>query len=267
MNRNYLLYLNKILLFFLVLFIFSCTSNIKNSNNLSENKSIEILSEVHGLGDKIKNHYKISVHYVGTLEDGTEFDNSYKRNQPFVFQIGLRQVIPGWEIALMGMQVGGKKKFKVPPSLAYGNLGVGDLIPPNSSLTFDVEIINIKSPGYIEINSEQLLLLRKEKLFFLMKKNFILIDIRTEKEWQLTGVIEGSYKISAFDYNDNLNPNFLKIYKKHVKENDHVVFISNKGEVSSILANGFIENLGMRNIYSLKGGIQEWIKKGNKINI
>ena len=267
MSRNYLLYLNKILLFFLVLFIFSCTSKIKNSNNLSENKSIEILSEVHGLGDKIKNHYKISVHYVGTLEDGTEFDNSYKRNKPFVFQIGLRQVISGWEIALMGMQVGGKKKFKVPPSLAYGNLGVGDLIPPNSSLIFDIEIINIKPPGYIEINSEQLLSLNEEKLFFLMEKKLLLIDIRTEQEWQLTGVIEGSYKISAFDSKGNLNPNFLKMYKKNVKENDHVVFISDKGEISSILANGFIENLGMKNIYSLKGGIQEWIIKGNKINI
>ena len=267
MNRNYLLYLNKILLFFLVLFIFSCTSKIKNSNNLSENKSIEILSEVHGLGDKIKNHYKISVHYVGTLEDGTEFDNSYKRKQPFEFQIGIRQVIPGWEIALMGMQVGSKKKFKVPPSLAYGNTGAGDLIPPNSFLTFDVEIINIKPPGYIEINSEQLLSLQKEKLFLLMGKKLILIDIRTEKEWQLTGVIEGSYKVSAFDSKGNLNPNFLKMYKKNVKENDHVIFISEKGEVSAILANGFIENLGMKNIYSLQGGIQEWIIKGNKINI
>ena len=145
--------------------------------------------------------------------------------------------------------------------------GVGDLIPPNSSLIFDVEIINIKPPGYIEINSEQLLSLNKEKLFFLMEKKLILIDIRTEKEWQLTGVIEGSYKISAFDSKGNLNPNFLKMYKKNVKENDHVVFISDKGEVSSILANGFIENLGMKNIYSLKGGIQEWIIKGNKINI
>ena len=267
MNRNYLLYTNKTLLFFLVLFVFSCTSKIKNSNNLSENESIEILSEVHGLGDKIKNHYKISVHYVGTLEDGTEFDNSYKRNQPFKFQIGTRVVIPGWEIALMGMKVGGKKKFIVPSSLAYGYSGVGDLIPPNSSLIFDVEIINIKPPGYIEINSEQLLSLQKEKLFLLMEKKLILIDIRTEKEWNLTGVIEGSYKISAFDSKGNLNPNFLKMYKKNVKENDHVIFISDKGEVSSILANGFIENLGMKNIYSLKGGIQEWITKGNKINI
>ncbi len=267
MNKNYLLYTNKILLFFLVLFIFSCTSKIKNSKDLSDNKSIEILSEVYGFGDKIKNHYKISVHYVGTLEDGTEFDNSYKRNQPFVFQIGLRQVIPGWEIALMGMQVGGKKKFKVPSSLAYGNLGAGDLIPPNSSLIFDVEIINIKPPGYIKINSEQLLSLQKEKLFLLMEKKLILIDIRTEKECQLTGVIQGSYKISAFDSKGSLNPNFLKMYKKNVKENDHVIFISEKGEVSAILANGFIENLGMKNIYSLKGGIQEWIIKGNKINI
>ena len=57
------------------------------------------------------------------------------------------------------------------------------------------------------------------------------------------------------------------MYKKNVKENDYVVFISDKGEVSSILANGFIENLGMKNIYSLKGGIKEWIKDGNKISM
>ena len=267
MNKNYLLYINKILLLFIFFFIFSCSSNTKKSNNLSDNESIEILSEVYGLGDKIKNHYKISVHYIGTLQEGTEFENSYKRNQPLEFQIGLRQVIPGWEIALMGMQVGGKKKFKVPPSLAYGNSGAGDLIPPNSSLIFDVEIINIKPPGYIEINSEQLLSLQKDKLFLLMVNKFILIDIRTKKEWELTGVIKGSYRISAFDSKGNLNPNFLKMYKKNVKENDYVVFISDKGEVSSILANGFIENLGMKNIYSLKGGIQEWIIKGNEINI
>ncbi len=267
MNRNYLLYTNKILLLLSVLFIFSCTSKIKNSDNLFDNESIEILSEIYGLGDKIKNHYKISVHYVGALEDGTEFDNSYIRNQLFEFQIGLNQVIPGWEIALMGMQVGGKKKFKIPPSLAYGNSGAGDSIPPNSFLIFDVEIINIKPPGYIEINSEQLLSLQKENFFLLMEKKFILIDIRTEKEWQNTGVIEGSYKISAFDSKGNLNPNFLKMYKKNVKENDYVVFLSDKGEISSILANGFVENLGMKNIYSLKGGIQEWIIKGNKINI
>ncbi len=267
MNKNYLLYINKILLFSLFFCIFSCTSKINNSDNLADNKSIKILSEVYGLGDKIKKHYKIKVHYVGALEEGTEFDNSYKRKQPFVFQIGLRQVIPGWEIALLGMQVGGKKKFKVPPSLAYGDSGVGDLIPPNSSLIFDVEIIDIKPPGYTEINSEQLISLKKEKLFYLINKNLILIDIRTMKEWQLTGVIEGSYKISAFDSKNNLNSNFLKMYKKNVKENDYVVFISDKGEVSSILANGFIENLGMKNIYSLKGGIQEWIKDGNKISM
>jgi len=160
-----------------------------------------------------------------------------------------------------------KKKFKVPPSLAYGNFGIDGLVPPNSPLIFDIEIISIKPPRYIEINSEQLLSLQKEKLFMLINKKFILIDIRTKKEWEHTGVIEGSYKISAFDSKGNLNPNFLKMYKKNVKENDHVVFISDKGEVSAILANGFIENLGMKNIYSLKGGIQEWIIKGNKINI
>ena len=162
MNNNYLLYTNKILLSFLVLFIFSCTSKIKNSKDLSVNESIEILSEVYGLGDKIKNHYKISVHYVGTLEDGTEFDNTYKRNQPFVFQIGIRQVILGWEIGLMDMKVGGKRKIKIQSELAYGKTGAGDRIPPNATLIFDVEIIAIQPPGYMIINGDELLSMQKK---------------------------------------------------------------------------------------------------------
>ena len=72
---------------------------------------IQILSDIAGTGPKIVNHSKVSVHYRGTLEDGTEFDSSFKRNQPFVFQIGVRQVIPGWEIGLMDMKVGGKRRI------------------------------------------------------------------------------------------------------------------------------------------------------------
>ena len=143
---------------------------------------IEILSDIPGNGPEIKIHYKIKVNYRGFFEDGTEFDSSYKRNKPLEFQIGLRQVIPGWEIGLMGMKVGGKRILKIPPSLAYGVKGVGDLIPPNSTLIFEIEILNIKAPGYKEIDIEN---------FILFQKNLVVIDIRTQGQRDETGIING----------------------------------------------------------------------------
>ena len=215
---------------------------------------IEILSDIPGTGPKIVNHSKVSVHYRGTLEDGTEFDSSFKRNQPFVFQIGIRQVILGWEIGLMDMKVGGKRKIKIPSELAYGETGAGDLIPPNATLIFDVEIIAIQPPGYMIINGDELLSMQK--------KGLIVIDIRTEEEWKKTGFIIGSKKITAFDDEGNFNPAFLRSFESLTKKNtvnSKVVFISLSGDISSILANGFVEQLGYKKIFSLKGGIKEWI--------
>ena len=105
---------------------------------------IEILSDIPGTGPTIVNHSKISVHYRGTLEDGTEFDSSFKRNQPFVFQIGIRKVIPGWEIGLMDMKVGGKRTLIIPSNLAYGKTGKGNIIPPNATLIFEIELLEIE---------------------------------------------------------------------------------------------------------------------------
>ena len=218
---------------------------------------IEILSDTPGSGPEIKIHYKIKVNYVGTFDDGTQFDSSYKRNKPLTFQIGLRQVIPGWELGLMGMRVGGKRVIKVPSSLAYGESGAGNLIPPNSTLIFGIEILNIEPPGYKEINVENLMSLQKNGL--------IIIDIRTQEQWDEKGIINGSHQITAFDILGNLNPNFVKRFHSIAIENDHVVFISDTGEISAILANGFVENLGFKNVYSLQGGIQEWIDKYNKV--
>ena len=221
---------------------------------------IEILSDIPGTGPTIVNHSKISVHYRGTLDDGTEFDSSFKRNQPFVFQIGVRQVIPGWEIGLMGMKVGGKRKIKIPPELAYGKNGAGKSIPPNATLIFDVEIIAIQPPGYkiISIN----------EFISMPKKDLIIIDIRTQEEWDKTGIIKGSKKINAFDQKGNLNPGFINSFKLLTKKNNlnsKVVFISSRGDISSILANGFVEKLGYKKMYSLKGGINEWITLGNPL--
>ena len=109
---------------------------------------LQINNIIEGEGTEIINHSKIQVHYTGKLQDGTKFDSSYDRGEPFSFQIGLRQVIEGWEIGLMGMRVGGKRTLTIPSELAYGERGAGDLIPPNATLTFDVEIVAVQDPGY-----------------------------------------------------------------------------------------------------------------------
>tara|TARA_B110000438_G_C15699947_1_gene600600 strand:- start:122 stop:850 length:729 start_codon:yes stop_codon:yes gene_type:complete len=220
-------------------------------------KNIEIISDVTGNGIEIKNHYKVHVNYRGTLEDGTEFDSSYKRKMPLVFQIGLRQVIQGWEKGIMGMKVGGKRTIKIPPELAYGSTGAGDLVPPNATLIFELDIVNAFKPGYSIIKSKDLMNKQKE--------GFLIIDIRTDKERKNTGVIKNSIEFTAFNLNGNFNPNFLKNYQQIVTKNDHVVFVSNEGEISSILANGFVEQLGSKNMYSLLGGIQNWIKEGREL--
>jgi peptidylprolyl isomerase len=95
-----------------------------------------------GAGVTAKTGDKVSVHYVGTLENGTEFDSSRKRNQPFVFTLGQGQVIKGWDQGVVGMKVGGKRKLVIPPSLAYGERGRPS-IPPNSTLVFEVELLAV----------------------------------------------------------------------------------------------------------------------------
>jgi FKBP-type peptidyl-prolyl cis-trans isomerase len=96
-----------------------------------------------GSGDKVvKEGDIISVHYRGTLADGTEFDNSFKRGQPYQFQIGYGNVIRGWDEGLLGMKVGEKRKLTIPASYGYRNQAVGS-IPPNSTLYFETELMTI----------------------------------------------------------------------------------------------------------------------------
>ncbi len=100
--------------------------------------------EVVGKGDEAKAGDTVSVHYVGTLLNGTEFDSSRKHGKPFTFTLGKGQVIRGWDQGVAGMKVGGKRKLVIPPSLAYGERGMGSAIPPSSTLNFEVELVEIK---------------------------------------------------------------------------------------------------------------------------
>jgi FKBP-type peptidyl-prolyl cis-trans isomerase len=105
---------------------------------------LDIKDVVVGKGPAAKAGDKVKVHYTGTLTNGTEFDSSRKRNQPFEFTLGKGMVIKGWDQGVAGMKVGGKRKLTIPPSLGYGARGAGGSIPPNSTLLFDVELVEIE---------------------------------------------------------------------------------------------------------------------------
>jgi FKBP-type peptidyl-prolyl cis-trans isomerase len=105
---------------------------------------IEIQELAAGDGPEVKNGDTVEMHYVGSFPDGAKFDSSRDRNQTFSFRVGAGQVIKGFDMAVMGMKKGGKRKVTIPPDLGYGTAGAGGVIPPNATLQFEVEVVSIK---------------------------------------------------------------------------------------------------------------------------
>ena len=115
---------------------------VDNAAYVTSQTGLRLLDTTQGTGATAQTGDVVTVHYVGKLADGTVFDSSRKRQQPFVFILGNGQVIPGWEEGVVGMRVGGVRELIIPSTLAYGAQDLG-VIPPNSTLYFEVELVSV----------------------------------------------------------------------------------------------------------------------------
>ena len=237
--------------YFLIISLFICFNL-----NAAE---IEIISDKPGDGKKIIHHSWVQIEYTGSFESGDVFDTNVGKNRPLVVQMGMKEVIPGFEQGIIGTTKGTKRKIKIPSELAYGKKGGGDVIPPNTDLIFEFEIIDVLDPHYKMINSEELI----DKI----NSNAVALDIRLENQWD-KGVIEGTFQETAFNKDGKFNVYIMdkvRALAAEESQNIEIVFISHDGETAAILGNAFAEDLGFKNVSVLKGGILQWLNEDRKL--
>lgn len=150
-NRKTLLALSGFLVLVMIVVVYFVFLRPKENQVSTNNAGVTTTASglqyedlVTGTGAEAKKGDTVSVHYTGWLTDGTKFDSSVDRNQPFEFQIGAGRVIKGWDEGVAGMKIGGKRKLTIPSELGYGTRGAGGVIPPNATLIFEVELLAIK---------------------------------------------------------------------------------------------------------------------------
>ena len=119
-------------------------SGAEKGNPIETSSGLQYLDLVKGSGREAHLGETASVHYTGWLKDGTKFDSSLDRGQPFQFRLGAGRVIKGWDEGVVGMNIGSKRKLIIPPHLGYGNRGAGRVIPPNAILIFEVELLDLR---------------------------------------------------------------------------------------------------------------------------
>lgn len=124
-------------------------TDVVDPNTVTTDSGLQYLDRKIGTGASPVQGDTVAVHYTGTLENGTKFDSSLDRGAPFVFVVGTGAVISGWDEGILGMREGGVRRLIVPSSLGYGARSVGS-IPPHSTLIFDLELIEVKQPGFLD---------------------------------------------------------------------------------------------------------------------
>ncbi|WP_038059499.1 FKBP-type peptidyl-prolyl cis-trans isomerase [Thioalkalivibrio sp. ALJT] len=214
--------------------------------------SIDIHEVERGQGPEIVRHDTAILHYTGSLEaDGTVFDSSRDAGAPFALTIGSGQVIPGFEQGVKGMREGGIREITIPPELAYGERGAGNIIPANATLQFEVEILEVERAPFSALDNEGL----AEKV----REGATIVDIRRPDEWAETGVIEGSHRITAFDESGELHPEFGPQFTELVQPGDEVILICRVGNRTAALARALADGLGYDEVYNVTDGIMAWL--------
>ncbi len=132
------------LLALIVLFLLPCTGQAAEEVMVQTSSGLQYADLVVGKGREAHAGETATVHYTGMLVDGTKFDSSKDRNQPFSFRLGAGRVIRGWDEGVEGMKIGGTRKLVIPPELGYGARGAGSTIPPNATLIFQVELLDLR---------------------------------------------------------------------------------------------------------------------------
>ena len=120
------------------------SKTMSDENAVTTESGLKYIDLKEGTGEAPKTGDTVVVHYTGTLENGKKFDSSRDRRQPFSFKLGQGQVIKGWDEGISTMKVGGRRQLIIPPNLGYGARGAGGVIPPNATLIFDVELLDIE---------------------------------------------------------------------------------------------------------------------------
>lgn len=222
------------------------------SATAEQDTAVEIRDIETGEGPAIAKHDTAILHYTGKLaRDGTTFDSSRDSGAPFALTLGTEQVVPGFEQGVVGMRAGGRRIITIPPELAYGERGAGNIIPPDATLRFEVEILEVDPAPFTGLDNDGL----AEKI----REDVTIVDIRRPDEWAETGVVEGSHRLTAFDASGELVSDFGTRFTELTDPDEEVVLICRVGNRTGALARALAEGLGYANLYEVTDGITGWL--------